>query len=185
MYVFSRRPFGLIFALIEFGYKNFFVESKMNLNRIRKLFVPLATIFILLSMGGNVSLVYASPTIATVQKASGTAAIVRQGQTISATVGLEIRENDTLRTGPDGSIGVIFRDDTLLSLGPESALVIDKFVFAPKEGKFSIVLRMIRGTAAYLSGLISKLAPDSAHFETPTASIGIRGTKFVVRVEEK
>jgi hypothetical protein len=80
---------------------------------------------------------------------------------------------------------VIFSDETLLSLGPESALVIDRFVFAPREGKFSIVLRMIRGTAAYLSGLISKLAPDSAHFETPTASIGIRGTRFVVRVEGK
>jgi hypothetical protein len=159
----------------------------MNLSRsrIRKLFVPLATIFILLSMIGNVSPVYASPTIATVQKTSGMAAIVRQGQTISAAVGLEILENDTLRTGPDGSIGVIFKDDTLLSLGPESALVIDKFVFVPREGKFSIVLRMIRGTVAYLSGLISKLAPDSAHFETPTASIGIRGTRFVVRVEGK
>jgi len=157
----------------------------MNLTRIRKLFLALATIFILLSMSGNVSPVCARPTIAIVQKTSGTAAIIRQGQTISATVGLGIFENDTLRTGPDGSIGVIFTDDTLLSLGPESVLVIDKFVFAPREGKFSIVLRMIKGTAAYLSGLISKLAPDSAHFETPTASIGIRGTRFVVRVEGK
>jgi hypothetical protein len=42
---------------------------------------------------------------------------------------------------------------------------------------------MLKGTAAYLSGLISKLSPDSAHFKTPTASIGIRGTKFVVKVE--
>ncbi len=158
----------------------------MNLIRIRKLFVPFATLFILLlSMAGNVSPAYASSTIATVQKASGTVAIVRQGQTISATVGLEIRENDTLRTGPNGSIGVRFNDDTLLSLGPESTLVIDTFVFAPRERKFSIALRMIRGTAAYLSGLISKLAPDSAHFETPTASIGIRGTRFVVKVEGK
>jgi hypothetical protein len=165
------------------GYGNSIRRSDMNLRRIRKLFVLLATIFILLSMGGNVSPVYASPTIAIVQKVSGMAAIVRQGQTISATIGLEIRENDTLRTGPDGSIGVIFNDDTLLSLGPGSTLVIDKFVFVPREGKFSIALRMIKGTAAYLSGLISKLAPDSAHFETPTASIGIRGTKFVVRVE--
>jgi len=155
----------------------------MNLTRIKKLIVPLATVFILLSMGRNVSPVYASPTIATVQKASGMAAVVRQGQTISATVGLEIRENDTLRTGPDGFIAVRFNDETLVSLGPESALVIDKFVFAPREGKFSIVLRMVRGTAAYLSGLISKLAPDSAHFETPTASIGIRGTRFIVRVK--
>jgi len=157
----------------------------MILSTNRKLFVPLGTIFILLCIGGNVSPVYASPPIATVQKTSGIAAIVRQGQSISATVGLEIWENDTLRTGPDGSIGVIFNDDTLMSLGPESVLVIDKYVFAPKQGKFSIALRMIRGTAAYLSGIISKLAPDSAHFETPTASIGIRGTKFIVRVEGK
>ena len=147
--------------------------------------MPLATIFILLWFSGNISPVYASATIATVQKVSGVAAIVRQGQAMSATVGLEIWENDTLRTGPDGSIGVKFSDDTLLSLGPDSTLFIDKFLFAPREGKYSIVLRMIKGTAAYLSGLISKLSPDSAHFETPTASIGIRGTKFVVRVEGK
>ena len=157
----------------------------MNLYKNRKLFVPLATIFILLWFSANVSPGYASATIATVQKVSGMAAIVRQGQAMSATVGLEIWENDTLRTGPDGSIGVIFSDDTLLSLGPESTLFIDKFLFAPREGKYSIVLRMVKGTAAYLSGLISKLSPDSAHFETPTASIGIRGTKFVVRVEGK
>ena len=147
--------------------------------------MPLATIFILLWFSGNISPVYASATIATVQKVSGVAAIVRQGQAMSATVGLEIWENDTLRTGPDGSIGVKFSDDTLLSLGPDSTLFIDKFLFAPREGKYSIVLRMIKGTAAYLSGLICKLSPDSAHFETPTASIGIRGTKFVVRVEGK
>ena len=145
--------------------------------------VSLATLFILLCIAGSASPVCASPTVATVQKVTGTASIVRQGQTMSATIGLEVWENDTLHTGPNGSIGVIFSDDTLLSLGPESTLVIDRFLFAPGEGKFSIALRMIKGTAAYLSGLISKLAPDSARFETPTASIGIRGTKFVVRAE--
>jgi hypothetical protein len=96
---------------------------------------------------------------------------------------MKIWENDTLRTGHNGSIGMVFNDDTFLSLGPGSILVIDEFVFAPKQGKFSIVIRMVKGTAAYLSGLISKLSPDSAHFNTPTASIGIRGTKFVVKVE--
>jgi hypothetical protein len=145
----------------------------------------LSIIFILLSIVGEVSSADASPAIATIEKVNGTATVVRQGQMISATIGLEIWENDTIRTGPEGSIGVLFIDDTLLSLGPDSVLVIDKFVFAPRQGKFSIVLRMLRGTAAYLSGLISKLAPESAHFETPTASIGIRGTKFVVKVEGK
>ena len=82
-------------------------------------------------------------------------------------------------------MGVVFNDDTSLSLGPKSILVIDEFVFAPKQGKFSMVIRMVKGTAAYLSGLISKLAPESAHFETPSASIGFRGTQCLVKVEGK
>jgi hypothetical protein len=155
----------------------------MNLSSSIRLYVPFAVIFILSSIGGKVLPAAASPVIATVHKVSGTAAIVRQGQTISASAGLEIWENDTIRTGPEGSIGIVFNDDTRLSLGPDSVLIVDDFLFVPRQGKFSIVLRMVRGTAAYLSGLISKLAPDSAHFETPTASIGIRGTKFVVKVE--
>jgi hypothetical protein len=151
--------------------------------KLRRWVLAVVTILLLLAVSSEFGLSSASPAVATIQKLSGTATIVRQGQTISATVGLEIWENDTLRTGPDASIGLVFNDDTLLSLGPESVFVIDEFVFAPREGKFSIVFRMLKGTAACLSGLISKLAPESAHFKTPTASIGIRGTKFVVKVE--
>jgi hypothetical protein len=144
---------------------------------------PLTAILVLLSPIGGISPAGAFPAVATIQKASGTVTVVRQGHSLAASAGFEVQEDDTLRTGPDGSIGVIFKDDTVLSLGPESVLVVDEFVFAPKQGKFSIVLRMLKGTAGYLSGLISKLSPESAHFETPTASIGIRGTQFVVRVE--
>ena len=157
----------------------------MNLIHPRRLVVFSVMTFLLLSLIEGGAPLFASPKIATVQKVSGTATVVRQGQTISATVGLEIWESDKLRTGPNGSMGVVFNDDTLLSLGPGSVLVVDKFLFAPRQGKFSIVLRMIKGTAVYLSGLISRLAPESAYFETPTASIGIRGTKFVVKVEEE
>jgi hypothetical protein len=147
--------------------------------------LSLAVFSLLLSTGIDVFSADASVPVAIVKKISGSATIVRQGQPIPATNGLEIWENDTVRTGRDGSIGIVFEDDTFLSLGPGSILVIDKFVFAPKQGKFSIVITMLKGTAAYLSGLISKLSPDSAHFKTPTASIGIRGTKFVARVEEE
>jgi hypothetical protein len=152
-------------------------------NHTRRLFLPLATIFFLLSISGEATFADPSSTIATVQKVSGIADVVRQGRTISAKIGLQIYQNDTLRTGRDGSFGVVFNDDTLLSLGPESILVIDEFVFAPRQGKFSIAIRMLKGTVAYFSGLISKLAPESAHIETPTSSIGIRGTKFVARIE--
>jgi hypothetical protein len=157
----------------------------MNPMDPRRLAVFSVMTFLLLSLIEGGPPLFASPEIGTVQKVSGTATVVRQGQTISGIVGLEIWESDTLRTGPNGSMGVVFNDDTLLSLGPGSVLVVDKFLFAPRQGKFSIVLRMIKGTAVYLSGLISRLAPESAYFETPTASIGIRGTKFVVKVEEK
>ena len=155
----------------------------MKHKELIRLFLALTTIFFLLSISGEATFADPSPTIATVQKVGGMATVVRQGQTISPRIGLEIYQNDTLRTGPGGSIGVVFNDDTLLSLGPESMVIIDEFIFAPRQGKFSIAIRMVKGTVAYLSGLIAKLAPDSAYFKTPTSSIGIRGTKFVARVE--
>jgi len=155
----------------------------MKHTRPKILVLSLAVFFLLLSIGGEISVANASAPVAIVKNISGSATVARQGQTITATNGMEIWENDTLRTGGNGSIGIVFKDDTFLSLGPGSVLIIDEFVFAPKQGKFSIVVRMLKGTAAYLSGLIAKLSPDSAHFKTPTASIGIRGTKFVARVE--
>jgi len=151
------------------------------MNHRKELVLLLAIIF--LSSAVPLSRVSASSPIATVKKVSGTATVIRQGNTISAAVGLAILENDTIRTDPGGSIGIVFNDETFLSLGPGSVLVIDEFVFAPTEGRFSIAIRMLKGTTAYLSGLISKLAPESAHFKTPTASIGIRGTKFLAKVE--
>jgi len=154
----------------------------MNQSSRERRFLFVATILFLLCVSETAISADASPLVATVQKVNGTATVFRQGQTIPAKIGSEIREYDTLRTGPDGSIGVVFSDDTLLSLGSESVLVIDEFVFAPREGNFSLVLRMLKGTAAYLSGLISKLSPESARFQTPSASIGIRGTRFVVKV---
>jgi hypothetical protein len=104
--------------------------------------------------------------------------------TLPAAPGLKIMAGDTLGTGRDGSLGVILRDDSSLSIGPESRLVLRSFLFSPSDGKFSLVARITRGTMAYLSGLIGKLAPGKARFETPTATIGIRGTRFAVKVEE-
>jgi len=155
----------------------------MNHRSLRGFFLFVAAVFLLLQMSGKAISATPASGVGTVQKVNGMATVVRQEQTIFARIGLEIWENDTLRTGPDGAIGVVFNDDTLLSLGPGSVLVIDQFVFAPHQGKFSFVVRMLKGTAAYLSGLISKLSPQSVHFEIPSASIGIRGTKFVVKVE--
>ena len=157
----------------------------MDDHRLRRLLLFAIAIFFVLSMDGKAFSAAPSPIIGTLQRVNGTASVVRQDQILPAKAGLEIEANDTLRTGTDGSIGVVFHDDTLLSLGPGSVLVIDEFVYAPRQGKLSLVFRMIKGTAVYLSGLIAKLAPDSVRFVTPSASVGVRGTKFAVKVEER
>lgn len=126
----------------------------------------------------------ARETIGVIRTAQGSASIVREDRILPAAVGTSLLAGDVLTTGPDGSLGVIFRDDSTLSLGPESSLVVRKFEFSPADGKFGLLARLTRGTMAYVSGLIGKLAPESARFDTPVASIGIRGTRFVVRAGE-
>ena len=126
----------------------------------------------------------AGETIGVVRTVSGDATITRGENPIPAAPGLKLLVGDTLGTGPDGSLGVILRDDSSLSIGPDSRLVLQSFLFSPYEGKFDLAARITNGTMAYLSGLIGKLAPQKARFETPTATIGIRGTRFAVKVGE-
>ncbi|MBE0605615.1 MAG: FecR domain-containing protein [Deltaproteobacteria bacterium] len=135
----------------------------------------------LLSVAGAAA---AGEAIGVVRTASGDATVTRGEKTLPAAPGLRILVGDTLGTGPDGSLGVILRDDSSLSIGPGSRLVLRRFQFSPSEEKFDLVARITRGTMAYLSGLIGKLAPEKARFETPTATIGIRGTRFALKVGE-
>ncbi len=121
--------------------------------------------------------------IGSVKTVKGSATILRNGKSSPAIAGKRLFMRDNLRTGIDGSMGVIFRDDTILSLGPSSEILIDEFVFDPAGGNMSFVTKMTKGTAAFLTGKISELSPKSVKVETPSATIGIRGTKFVVKVD--
>lgn len=126
----------------------------------------------------------AQETIGVVRNSSGTATVTRGGQVLPVTAGTKLLVEDILDTGRDGTMGVILRDNSSISIGPGSRLVLRKFLFSPAEGKFGLLVRISRGTMAYLSGLIGKLSPESARFETPVATIGIRGTRFAVKVDE-
>ena len=126
----------------------------------------------------------AGETIGSVKKVSGSVTIVRDGERTPAHPGFKLHSGDTLDTGPDGSMGVILRDDSLVSLGPSSNFVIERFEFVPAEGKLGLTARILRGTMAYVSGIIGRLAPESATFVTPVATIGVRGTHFAARVSE-
>ena len=113
---------------------------------------------------------------------SGDAVIVRGGNTLPAQNGLAVYQSDSLRTGKDGRVGVTLSDDTQVSIGPASEVRLDSFVYDPGQGQLGLVIRFIRGTAAYVSGQIAKLAPDAVRLETPAAIVGVRGTTLAVEV---
>lgn len=119
-----------------------------------------------------------------VHSCQGKVLIARGEQSLPVSPGSKLLVNDVLSTGPDSTVGVVFRDDSTLSLGPGSRLVLRKFLFSPAEQELGLVARLTQGTMAYLSGLLGKLAPEKVRFETPVASIGIRGTRFAVRAGE-
>jgi hypothetical protein len=118
-----------------------------------------------------------------VKVVSGSAFIVRQNATIAAKPGEPVFATDALRTGVDGTVGITLKDDTRLSLGPSSEVRLERYLYVPGDGGFEMVLRFVRGVAAYVSGRMAKLAPDSIRLETPAAIVGVRGTTVAVRVE--
>ena len=141
--------------------------------------------------GGVLAVVLASVTPVAAQQpvpaghiktVSGAAFVLRQHATLPAKAGDAVFATDTLRTAAGGAIGVTLKDDTRISLGPDSEVLIDRYVYAPGEGGLGMVLKFVRGAAVYVSGRIAKLAPDSIRLETPAAIVGVRGTTLAIRV---
>jgi hypothetical protein len=97
--------------------------------------------------------------------------------------GLHVYQGDSLKTTQNGSVGIIFKDNSRISLGPNSELKLTEYIYKPAQKKFSMLNKLSRGTASYLSGKMSKLSPGSVRFKTPDATIGARGTSLLIEVE--
>ena len=142
--------------------------------------VVFLTVGLILPQGGAA----AEEVVGSVKVAQGKVEIQRGAAMISATAGTRLFPGDVLQTGSDGQLGVILRDDTLLSLGPDSSLEIKDFLFAPADNHLSMVLNMLHGLVSYVSGKISKLAPEAVRIETPVGTVGVRGTRLLIRIED-
>jgi hypothetical protein len=119
-----------------------------------------------------------------VKTANGTVHVERDGKRLPASVGMPVRQSDALITGADSSVGVTFSDNSLLSTGPNSVLVVDRYSFdsTTHAGRFDASLK--KGTLAVVSGRMVKQSPDAMKVRTPAAIMGVRGTEFVVQVNE-
>ena len=124
------------------------------------------------------------PTIGVVKTVKGEAFIEREQKSYPAKAGDALLEKDDIVTGRDGSMGVVMKDDSVLSIGPNSKLQFTNFLFEPVERKFAMVNRLARGTMVYLSGVIAKTKPEAVRFETKTAVCGIRGTYLAISEQE-
>jgi hypothetical protein len=118
--------------------------------------------------------------IGVVKTVKGEAFIEREQKSTPAKTGDALLEKDEIFTGRDGAMGVIMKDDSVLSIGANSRLQFADFAFDPAEKKLSMVNRLKRGTLVYLSGLIAKIKPEAVSFETKSATCGIRGTYLAI-----
>lgn len=116
-----------------------------------------------------------------IKVSKGAVHIERGDQRLPGVAGAKVQPADVVVTGPDGSVGILFADASLLSAGPNSVLAIDKFLFdsTTNQGAFESSLR--KGTLSAVSGKIAKQSPDAMKVRTPTTVLGVRGTEFVVR----
>jgi len=122
--------------------------------------------------------------IGQIKVAKGQVSIVRSGQTLPGDVGARLQPADVLKTGADGSVGVTMSDNSLLSVGPNSVLALDKYEFdsTTSQGQFDASLQ--KGSLAVISGRIAKQSPDAMKVRTPSSILGVRGTEFVVSVND-
>ncbi len=116
-----------------------------------------------------------------IKVARGGVQVERAGQKTPASVGAVVQAGDVVITGADGSVGITFLDNSLLSAGPNSVLAIDRFAFdsTTHQGSFESSLR--KGTLAVVSGKLAKQSPEAMKVRTPAAVLGVRGTEFLVR----
>jgi hypothetical protein len=121
--------------------------------------------------------------IGNVVDVTGTAIIKRGGASLPVTKGTLIELNDRVET-KNGVVNIKFKDDTTVKVTESSALLIDDFVYDPKSGAGKLGLKAAAGTVRYVSGNIAHNNPNSVKINTPTAAIAVRGTDFVMAVDE-
>lgn len=113
------------------------------------------------------------------------AAIKRGNQSIAGKKGTGVESDDTIKVASNSETNITFRDNTKVKIKANSSLVIDDFVFDPKNsdaGKMAIKVAM--GTVQYTSGQIAKSNHQHMNIKTPTAQIAVRGTDFSMTVDE-
>lgn len=120
----------------------------------------------------------------TVKSVRGNVQLLGAGTTSRAAVaGDTLSPIDRIVTGADSAASIVLRDGTTMVLGPSSRLDVKEFHFNATTQDGGMLISLLRGSMRMITGLIGKSNPDAIRIETQTATIGIRGTDFIVQAD--
>lgn len=142
----------------------------------------IALVFLLLLSG---KLMAGDSPIGYVKTLTGEASITSAGKAAKAEVGSPVYQGSVLQTGKKSSMGVTFNDETLMSFGADTVFTVDEYLYAPAQGKLKLSSKLTKGSLNYVSGVIAKLQPNAVTVGTPNGIIGVRGTQFLVKVDDE
>ena len=112
------------------------------------------------------------------------ASVDRDKKILQGVMGFEVEMLDTLRTG-QGTLEITFEDSTQVQMTESAKMIIDDFVYDPKNKDASkLAIKIASGTARYASGQIAKNRPQAVKIRTPSATVSVRGTDFTATVDE-
>ena len=143
---------------------------------IRKIQLTIVSIFL------SIGFVYSDP-IGDIVESTGIGKIVRQQENISNLNNLPIQLNDVAETAM-GSMLIKFLDNAELSLKEHSEVLIDEIYYDPDPNLSKMSMKFTMGTARFASGSLGLVNKANIDIQTPTATIGIRGTDFTTTIDE-
>ena len=98
--------------------------------------------------------------------------------------GSKIFFGDTIVSKQNANAQILFIDQTVLTLGEDTEMTIDEFIYDPNSKEGSFVSSVKSGTVKFITGQISKKNPENLEVKVPSGSLGARGTEFVVLTEK-
>jgi hypothetical protein len=105
-----------------------------------------------------------------------------QSQIVKITGGSNVFGKEVVKTNVDSNAKIVLKDSTNLSVGPNSSVTLDSFVFQGNSDYKQAGFNLAKGAFRFTSGGSDKRAYE---LKTPTATIGVRGTDFSSSVGEK
>lgn len=122
--------------------------------------------------------------IGQVKNLEGDVRVIRDSTERALKLGEWVRQADTVRTGVNGRVGITFIDNSRFSAGPNTTLNLERFRFNPTTHEGAFFAKLRKGTIAVTSGQLAKRSGKQMRIFTPSSVLGVRGTRFLVKVGE-